>query len=437
MNEMEVVKAVWAAIDSEPEFAVELTRELVRIPSVNPKFQAADGLNDEARVQDVLEAQLREAGFETSRHEALPGRPNLVADRAGDEARSMILNGHVDTVPVGDRASWSVDPFGGEVKDGRLYGRGAVDMKSGLAACVAAARFIERTGVRLAGRLSVHAVVDEEAGGFGAMEVVRRGLLARAVIVTEPTWSKVIPAEGGLEWARVTITGRSGHAGWRYNDIFPQPQVEGRVRPAVNAIELAARFLAALREFERGRCRDRWHPLCPPGLATINPGVIHGGVGLGEDGLPAIRTNPAMTPDKAVIDLDYKFMPDECSEDVRAEFEGFVRAFAQTDAWLRDHPPEVAWELGGLHFPPMDTPADHPLVRALVENHAALADPPKVCGFDAVTDAAHYAGAGVAAVLYGPSGDGFHGDDEHVDLASLHRTAKVVAAAAIAHCGVR
>ena len=429
-------QAVWAAIDGDPDYVVALTRELVRIPSVNPKFEPNPEINREAEVQDVLEARLKEEGFETSRHDALPGRPNVVADRAGNEERSLILNGHIDTVPVGNRANWSVDPFGAEVKDGRLYGRGSVDMKAGVAACVAAAHFLRKAGIALDGRLSIHTVVDEEAGGFGAMEIVRRGLLAKGAIITEPTWDKVIPAEGGLEWVRVTITGRSGHAGFRYNDIFPQPQVEDRLMPAINAIELATRFLNALRDFEQSRCRNNWHPLCPPGLSTINPGVIHAGVGLGEDGLPLIRTNPAMTPDKAVIDLDYKYLPHEAQTDVRAEFEAFVTAFCNTDPWLKAHPIQVMWELGGLHFPSMDTSPDHPLVQAVIDGHTALSKPPVVCGFDAVTDAAHYAGAGVDALIYGPSGDGFHGDNEYVDIASLHRTVKVVAAAVISHCGL-
>lgn len=434
----DAIEAVWAAIDADPDYVTEMTQDLVRIPSVNPKFETGDGINREADVQKYLESRLQEEDFQTSQHDALPGRPNLIADQAGNEDRSLILCGHIDTVPVGNRGNWHRDPFGGEISDGRLHGRGAVDMKSGVAACVAVAHFLRKAGVKLDGRLSIHAVVDEEAGGFGAMEAVRRGLLARGAIITEPTWDKVIPAEGGLEWVRVTITGRSGHAGFRYNDIFPQADVPGRLQPAINAIELANRFLNLLRDFEQSRCRNNAHPLCPPGLATINPGVIHGGVGLGDDGLPLIRTNPAMTPDKVVIDFDYKFLPNERSADVRAEFETFVKAFAQTDPWLRSHPPEVQWELGGLHFPPMDTPADHPLVQALVKNHSVLASAsPKITGFDAVSDAAHYAGADVDAVIYGPSGDGFHGDNEYVELASLHRTVKVVAAAAITHCGLK
>ncbi len=435
------VEAAVAAVQAEVERArdqlVAFTRELVRIPSVNPKFQLDPALNREADVQAALEQALRDDGFATERFDVFPGRPNLIAERPGSEERSLILCGHVDVVPAGERGRWSTDPFGGDVKDGRLYGRGSVDMKGGLAACVLAARAIRAAGLTLDGRLAVHAVVDEEAGGFGAMAAVRRGRLARAVLVAEPTWGDVLPAEGGLEWARVTIRGRAAHSAWRYNEIFPQRDEAGRLEPGVNAIELASRFVEALRRYELDRCRALSHPLLPPGMNTINAGVIRGGAGLCPDGLPVVMTNPAIIPDTVVIDLDMKFLPQERSADYRRDFEAFVHHFARTDAWLRHNPPGVDWELGGLYFPPLNTPVDHPLVRSLVARKGATGPPPAVKGFTAVCDAAHYAGAGVDGVIFGPAGDGFHGDNEYVDIASLVETAKVVAAAAVDWCGLR
>ncbi|MDR6266779.1 ArgE/DapE family deacylase [Roseobacter sp. N2S] len=428
---------VWDEIDTNSERVTALTQEMVRIASVNPKFEEQQGINNETLVADLVKDRLKTSGYETESWEVFPKRPNVIGTLPGNEDKSLILCGHIDTVPVGNRANWTVDPFGAEIANGRLYGRGSVDMKAGLAACIAAVEAIMAAGIELDGRLSVHAVVDEEAGGFGAMDAVAKGHLAKSAIIAEPTWDKVVPAEGGLEWVRVTLKGRSGHAGMRYNDIFPQPDVPGRLTPAINAIEIATRFLCALKEFEASRCRTNYHPLCPPGLSTINPGVIHGGVGIGEDGLPLIRTNPAMTPDRVTLDLDLKFLPNESSAKVRADFEAFVKAFSELDPWTRDNPPEVLWELGGLHFPPMDTPVDHPLVQSLVSHHTALGEAPEIRGFDAVTDAAHYAGAGVDACIYGPSGDGFHGDNEYVDLASLHRTTKVIAAAILDICGTR
>ena len=433
----DAIEAAWDWIDKERDYVVDLTRDLVRIPSVNPKFQQDPDINREAEVQDLLQSGLDNMGFASERFETFPRRPNIVADWPGSEENSLILCGHVDVVPVGDEAAWARAPFSGDIADGRIWGRGAVDMKGGVAACLAAARAIKAAGVSLEGRLSIHTVVDEEAGGFGAMDVVRRSKLARSAIIAEPTWGDVVPAEGGLTWARVTIFGKQAHAGWRFNSIWPQHYAPDRLEPGVNAVELAARFLYALRDFESARCRNRSHPLVPAGLATINPGVMRGGAGLGDDGEPALMSNAAIIPDVATIMLDYKFMPDEDFDDVKAEFEAFLESFAGTDPWMRENPPKVEWNMFDLHFPPMNTPVDHPLTRSLVQRAGQVqAKSPVIKGFEAVTDAAHYAGAGVVPVIFGPSGDGFHGNNECVEIDSLVDSTKVIAAAVIDMCKV-
>ncbi|TWG95962.1 acetylornithine deacetylase [Mesorhizobium sp. J18] len=433
----QAVEAAWKVLDGDPDYEIALTQDLVRIPSVNPKFVQDPEQNKEAEVQDRIERETRGFGCTTERWDVFPGRPNLISEFPGSEERSLILCGHVDVVPVGQRSDWSVDPFGGEIKNGRIYGRGAVDMKAGVVSCIAAARAIRKAGIELEGRLSIHTVVDEEAGGFGAMDAVAKGKLAKGAIVAEPTWDNVLPCEGGLYWTRITIRGRQAHAGMRFNEIWPQHDFAGRTVPGVNVIELMTRFLTAMREFESIRCRTSDHPLVPPGLNTISPGVVRAGAGLGEDGLPVVMTNPAIIPDVAVIDVDYKFLPNEDPDEVRKEFETFVHHFCQQDRWLRENPISVEWKLGGLYFPPMDTPVDHPLVRSLIEHKTSLGKTPSVRGFEAVTDAAHYAGAGVDAVIFGASGDGFHGKDEYVDIASLKETTKVIAATIIDWCGVR
>lgn len=436
MND-DVIASVLQRVERNADYLVDLTRRLVRIPTVNPKFEADPALNREAECQQLLRQECDALGLATELTEPLPGRPNLTATLAGAAERSLILNGHIDVVPVGDRAQWSVDPFGAEMRDGRIHGRGALDMKSGVALNLAVVKAVRDLGLTLDGRLELHAVVDEEAGGFGSMDLVKRGRLAEAVIVTEPTWNAVMPAEGGLDWVRVTIKGRNAHAGWRYNEIYPQRDVVGRLQPGVNALEIATRFVGTVQAYERDRgTRKAAHPLMPPGLNTIAPGVMIAGSGLGPNGLPTVLTNPAITPDVAVIDFDLKFLPNEKPADVRREFEALVHSFAQLDSWTRDHPPTVQWELGGLHFPPMDTPVDHPLVSRMVETRKALGLPTTVEGFVAVCDAAHYAGAGVAGVLHGAAGAGLHGTDEYVDVASLMEAAKVVAATAVAWCGV-
>ncbi len=434
----EATAAVLTELGRDETFLVDLTQRLVRIPTVNPKFEADPAINREADLQDMLQGVLDDIGMVTEQSEVFPGRPNLTGTLPGSDARSLILCGHVDVVPVGDRGAWTVDPFGGELRDRRLYGRGAIDMKSGIAAAVALTRAIRRAGIQLEGRLEIHAVVDEEAGGFGARDLVARGRHAAGVIVTEPTWQTVQPAEGGLEWVRVTLRGRNAHSAWRYNELYPQSDAPGRLEPGVNALELGVRFVTAVQALERDwTTRKRPHPLLPPGMNTIHPGVMVCGAGLGANGLPHLLTNPAIVQATAVIDFDLKFLPNETSAEIRRDFEAFVHAFAQQDSWLRAHPPTVQWELGGLHFPPLNTPADHPLVQALVESRHAAGLATEIKGFVAVCDAAHYAGAGMPGVIYGAGGDGFHGADEYVDLDSLVAVTRTLAAAVLAWCGIR
>lgn len=432
------ISSVIDIIENDKDHVVALTQDLVRIPSVNPKFQQEQGLNREADVQSRISEELVSIGFKQQRWDVFEDRPNLVSEWEGSDDKSMILCGHVDVVPVGDADAWKRDPFGGQLDEGRVWGRGAVDMKGGVAACISAVRAIHKAGIELEGKLSIHTVVDEEAGGFGAIDLVNKGILAKHAIIAEPTWGDVIPAEGGLSWVKVTIFGKQAHAGWRFNSIWPQHETPGRLEPGVNAIELASRFIGALRDFETSRCQNNNHPLLPAGLATINPGTIMGGAGMGEDGNPAIMTNAAMISDVVTMVLDYKFMPQEDFEDVKAEFEAFVHHFAQMDPWMRKNPPKIEWNLWDLYFPPMDTPTEHPLTQSILQNAVEFqAQKPKIKGFEAVTDAAHYAGKGVVPVIYGPSGDGFHGNDECVDIESLVETTKVIAASVIDMCGVK
>ena len=432
------VEAVIAELRRSEAFLIDLTQQLVRIPTVNPKFEADPALNHEADLQYYLRTVLDGFGMRTETTEVFPGRPNLFATMPGKDLRSLILCGHVDVVPVGDRSKWSVAPFGGEIRKGKLYGRGAMDMKAGLAAAVAVARAIRLSGVQLDGRLELHAVVDEEAGGFGARDLVKRGRRASGLVVMEPTHEALMPAEGGLEWVRVTFRGRNAHSAWRYNEIFPQANVPGRPEPGVNALEIAARFVLAVQQLERDwTTRKKPHPLLPPGVNTIHPGVMLAGAGLAANGMPQILTNPAIVPDVAMIDFDLKFLPDELSADIRADFEDFVNAFAQQDSWLRENPPVVQWDLYGLHFPPLNTPLDHKLVRTFIDSRASRGEETEIKGFTAVCDAAHYAGVGIPGVIFGPRGDGLHGPDEYVEVDSMLAVAETLAAVAVNWCGVK
>ena len=438
MSLQRIESQVHQRLDATRADIVRLTQELVAFRSVNPRFMADPESSEESQVQDFLQTRLSKSELKLARWEKEAGRPNLVALlRGSGGGNSLAFNGHIDVVPIGDLAGWDYDPWGSDIVAGKLYGRGTVDMKAGVAAFIAATEAIIADGITLKGDLQLHIVVDEEAGGFaGTRDLIKRDYRADGVIVAEPTDGKIDAAEGGLSWVRVTIRGRAAHAGWRFAQIYPQAEADAQNADGVNAIEKGVKFLQALREFEREWAHSRHHPLMPPGITTINPGVIVGGVGLGEDGMPRITSNPAMIPDVCVIDFDFKYLPTETFAEVRKEFEAFVSAFAMTDPWLREHPPALQWHLSNIDFPPFSTPPDHPLIEAVRAAQHSLGVDTLLTGKRAVTDAAFYAGAGMTPIVLGPAGEGLHGDNEYVEIDSLLQTAKVYAGIILRWCGI-
>ena len=438
MENTELHEKITAFLDGERDFVVDLTQQLVRYKSVNPNFIAEGAESQESEVQGLLQGVMSGLGLAVESWEDAPGRPNVVGRlaAAGGGGKSLILNGHIDVVPEGNPDDWHHDPFGADIVDGRLYGRGAYDMKGGVAAMVAAVRAVRRVGVDLRGEVQLHTVVDEESGAtVGTQSVIRRGYLADAVIVTEPTQGELITAEGGLSWLRVSFRGRPAHSGWRFAQIYPQREGTAGTE-GVNAVEKCVKFVAWLGELEREWALSKRHPLLPPGAATLNPGVIVGGAGLGADGRPTVITNPAMIPDTCAVDIDFKYLPTYSFEEAKGEFESYLSAFCQGDPWLREHPPTLTWHLGNINFPPVSTPDDHPLVETVRASRRSLGLDTELIGFPAVTDAAFYAGAGVPAVIYGPAGAGLHGNDEYVVVDSLTEAAKVYAGAILRWCGV-
>ncbi|EHM02759.1 peptidase, ArgE/DapE family [Acetobacteraceae bacterium AT-5844] len=427
-------KQLREAVAADAAWMQALLTQLISIPSVNPKFQADPLLNREPEVQDVIEAELNALGFETSRQYPFPDRPNLLGIKPGAQANSLALCGHVDVVPVGDIANWTRQPFGAEIADGKMYGRGSGDMKAGLAACLAACRAIHALGIPLSGRLEFHAVVDEEAGGFGAMQAAAREPRPSAVLVAEGSANAIRPWAGGLDWVRLTVRGRNGHSSRRFASIYPSEAAAGIPVRSVNALELGARLLAAVQALEAQWGREKRFPHMPAGMNTISPGMMIAGVGLGADGLPTVLNNPGMVPDTCVLDFDLKFLPDEDPAAIRRDFEAAILRFAATDPWLADHPPTIEWDLHGLHFPPVNTPLGHPLVEALASARQEAGLPVRFEGMLGVTDAAHYAARGIPGVVYGPLGANAHGPDEYVTLDSLTEAAQDIAVAICRYC---
>lgn len=388
----------------------------------------------ERDLQEHLAGRLRAAGAEVSVFEPDPGlvaghpyappgftfagRPQLVARLAGrGGGRSLLFNGHVDVVDVEPRDEWTHDPFAGDVADGRVYGRGACDMKGGIAAMVLAAEVLASLPVPLAGDLTVNTVTDEESTGAGGL-VSARTLRPDAAVVTEPTSLEVAVACRGSLLPTISVEGRSGHAG-----MPPRPPEEGG---AVNAIEKAALVLDAV-----ARLREHWATL-PPHLylapADVVPTRIAGGEWL------------VSYPARCRLDCHVEYLPTQADASgwgstVEKEFERWIEDAAAEDPWLREHPPQVEWLVGGV--PPAEVPADSPVVQTALTALVDVGREGAMAGFQNWHDGATLTvEGGIPAVALGP-GDlhRAHSVDEHVPVDELVACAQALALTAMRFCG--
>jgi acetylornithine deacetylase len=355
------------------------------------------------------------------------GRPQLIATLPGlGGGRSLLLNGHIDVVSAEPRGAWTSDPFRAEVRDGRLYGRGACDMKGGIAAMVFACEVLTELDVPFAGDLIVATNTDEESSGAGGTALVERGLRADAAIVTEPSGFDVWVGCRGSEYGTISVPGRPGHAEVR--------QPDWREGGAVNAIEEAAVVLRAIASL-----REHWsehagyvqpHVSSPSLLATM--------ARAGEW--------PVTYPASCELTLAVMFVSAQADERgfgarVRREVEDWILAeCAAADAWLAEHPPVFAWWDNGVM--PMEIPESEPIVAVVRQASADVERPGRLGGLDSWYDGATlFRLAGIPAIGYGPPGfdpDGVslaHMVDEHVPVDGLIGCAQGIAVSAMRFCG--
>ncbi len=374
--------------------AVALTRALVRADSRNPSLLGgAPGEREAAR---VLAEVLRAWGLRVEVREAAPGRPNVVARAGRGTGATLMLNGHLDVVGTdGMRHA----PFAAEEREGRIYGRGAADMKGGVAAMCAA---LARVDDSLVGEVIVAAVCDEEYESIGTRALLAWGVRADAAIITEPTRLAIAPAHRGFAWFEVTVHGRAAH-GSRY-DL------------GVDAIRHAGLLLAELDRLAEDDLTRRTHPLL--GHASLHGSTIEGGIGM------------STYPDQCVMRMERRTMPgesaDQALEEMRASCERVRRVRPTFEAEVR---PMFA-------AAPSDVPADAPLVRALADAIAACGGVPTVEGMSAWTDAALFNDAGIPAICYGPGDIALaHAAEEWVPVDEIARATDVLEAMMRRWCG--
>jgi acetylornithine deacetylase/succinyl-diaminopimelate desuccinylase-like protein len=440
VDRAQAIAAASAEIDAARNEIVATLRALVAVASINPNYPHFEGVprdegTGETAAQAVLKPVYEGAGCEIDQFEVATGRANLVGVRrgsGGENARSLIFNGHVDTVAPGDPAHWtSGNPFDGRVEAGQLFGLGASDMKAGLVAQAWAAHALATARVKLRGDLTLESVVGEEMMEHrsGVTATIDRGYRADAAVVSEPTSVTGVPAlapcSGGGTIFTLRIEGLAAHSCARGNHIWPGGTGEGH---AVNAIEKAFLVTAALRRLEEEWGRTRSHPLFPPGYFTIGPdtfmGTLHG------------QTLSWAVANETLLEYLVMYEPTRTQADVRREIETYLDGVFDSDAWLREHRPHIDWP---HTWPPYDTPVDHPIIHAFQAAHReALGAPVAIEGFAAVDDATYFERAGIPAISYGPGSIlTCHCFDEHVPVEDVIRAAKVYAATAIEWCGVQ
>jgi acetylornithine deacetylase/succinyl-diaminopimelate desuccinylase family protein len=433
----EVARRVLDAVDTSRDGLVAFLQRLLAFRTESPNPEASHFLDQADACRAFLAEQLSGDGFDLRQWDAqaasFPRHPVLAGRLAGrGGGRSIALNGHFDVVPAGDLAAWSHDPWGTELVDGRLYGRGAVDMKGGIAAMLWAVHCLRQAGVELRGDVWAHLVSDEEVVGFGSRECVAQLPAVDAAIDPEPSNMAITPATGGLEHLRIEVEGLSAHAGVRYRSVHAGGERGG----GVNAIEKMVKLMVGLQELEREWANTRSHPLLPPGFNTLMPGIIVGGNGGGQDGRLNMVTSPGTAPDYCSLEYNVWYYPGERVEDVKRDLEEHVLAVAHTDPWLREHPPRFTWALRGISFPAAATDAQHPVVKTMAAAAAAAGLPVAIEGATYVTDLSWYQAAGIPGVIFAPGSiTQAHAPDEYVVVDKLLGATRALALMLLAWCG--
>jgi acetylornithine deacetylase len=371
----------------------ELTSRLVAIDSVNPAL--VPGGAGEAEIARFVAGWARSAGLEADVLEATPGRPSVVVRaRGAGGGRTLMLCAHLDTVGV----AGMTDPHLPRLEGDRLHGRGAYDMKAGLASALLACRELAAAG--LAGDVVVAAVADEEHASLGVQEVLG-AVAADAAIVTEPTELELIVAHKGFVWAEIEITGRAAHGS--------RPQL------GVDAIVRAGPILTALGELDRN-LGERTHPLV--GRGSVHASLIEGGAEM------------SSYPGRCVLGLERRTLPGETVAAVEAEVDALIAAARAV------HPELVAERRTLLVREPFEVPPGAEVVETVRASAAeVLGSPPALAGAPYWADAAFIAAAGIPTVMFGASGEGAHAVEEWVSVDDSVAVTRTLIAAARRLCG--
>ena len=360
---------------------VSLLQQLIRIPSVNPDNAPGTEQIGEEKLANFLSGWLESIGADVSLEEIQPGRPNLIARFAPLDGRPRILLGpHLDTVGVG---GMTIDPFGGETRDGKIWGRGASDTKGPMAAMLWALHEHRDALADLPVAVDFVAFMAEESGQWGSKDFAKRhGKDYTFALVGEPTSMQVVHVTKGSLWATLRATGKAAHSS--------QPE------RGENAILKLARALDQLDHHLGKQLATFTHPVL--GRSTMNVGLIRGGA------------RPNIVPDLAEAEIDIRITP------ALAAAGGALKLLTETIAFH-----ELPVEIVNPHEnQPMETAADHPMIQALLATDGGT----RLAGAPWFSDAAHLSSGGIPSICIGPGSiDQAHTVDEFIDIAALEQGA--------------
>ncbi|MGD2184621.1 MAG: ArgE/DapE family deacylase [Desulfobacterales bacterium] len=375
---------------------LSLLRDLIQIESVNPSLTNKG--SGEAVIARYIRDYLNHLGMEVHLQEIEKSRANVVGILKGSgRGPSLMLNGHMDTVSADNM---EIDPFAAEEKDGKIYGRGALDMKAGVAALIMAVESIIEAGIKLKGDVILTLVADEEYASIGTETIVDE-YTADAAIVCEPTDLDIVIAHKGFAWIKIQIFGHAAHGSLPHK--------------GVDAIVKAGKVLSAIDELSETDLKKKSHPLL--GSPSIHASLIEGG------------TELSTYPNYCKIQLERRNLPGEDRRLVTEEIQGLLQKIQrQDDQFKADY---------NVFFfrPAFEISPDQPIVQTVSRAYAStLNKPPKFEGMWAWLDSAILAQAGIPTVIFGPRGDGAHAVVEYADVASVMTTTNILIRSTIDFC---
>ena len=409
-------------IDQSRDKAVAFLRDMVVIPSVT---------GDEAQIQTFLSKYMTKIGLDVDMWETdweqlkkhpgyrpvdrgYEGRPNIVATWKGaGGGRSLLLNGHTDVIPVGGGEGWSDNPWSATIKNGRMYGRGTADMKSGVASHIMAVECLMAAGMKPKGDVYINVVIDEEVSGHGTLDTVIRGYKADAGISGETSDLAVQPACIGRIWFEIEIHGKPAGIQKRYEGI--------------SGIELGNKIVKAVADLEAKRVATITHPLYPNALDTL-PCII---------GSFSAGNYPSAFPANCLLKGSIGTVPGEDHEGVKQSLVDQIARAAAEDPWMKLHPPKVRFV--GYDAQASEIPRDHAIVETVCKNYKEITGrDPQISGRQGAADTRFLnLYANTPTVIFGPGSTAvMHADDEYVSIDDYMTSIKVMALSICDWCGV-